>query len=102
MVKNPPCNAGNAGLVTGQGAKGLPQQLVDKERILLQCRRHRRCRFDSWVRKIPWRRAWQPTPVVLTGKSHGQGSLAGYSPWGHKRVGHDLAPKQQEVKLNCY
>ena len=33
--------------------------------------------FDPWVRKIPWRRAWQPTPVFLPGKSHGQGSLAG-------------------------
>ena len=35
--------------------------------------------FDPWVRKNPWRRAWQPTPVVLPGKSHGQRSLAGYS-----------------------
>ena len=32
------------------------------------------------VRKIPWRRAWQPTPVVLSGESHGQRSLAGYNP----------------------
>ena len=35
-------------------------------------------------RKIPWRRAWQPTPIFLPGESHGQRSLAGYSPWGHK------------------
>ena len=35
--------------------------------------------FDPWVRKIPWRRKWQPTPVFLPGKSHGQRSLAGYS-----------------------
>ena len=34
--------------------------------------------------KIPWGRKWQPTPVFLPGKSHGQRSLAGYSPWGHK------------------
>ena len=40
--------------------------------------------FDPWVRKIPWSRAWQPTPVFLPGESHGQRSLAGYSPWGHK------------------
>ena len=39
-------------------------------------------RFDSWVRKIPWRTKWQPTPVFLLGESHGQRSLAGYSPWG--------------------
>ena len=40
--------------------------------------------FDPWIGKIPWRRAWQPTPVFLSGKIHGQRSLAGYSPWGHK------------------
>ena len=40
--------------------------------------------FDPWVGKIPWRRKWQPTPVFLPGKSHGQRSLAGYSSWGHK------------------
>ena len=44
--------------------------------------------LDPWVRKIPGRRKWQPTPVFLPGKCHGQRSLAGYSPWGH-RVGHD-------------
>ena len=38
----------------------------------------------------------QPIPVLFTGKSHGQRSLADYSLWGHKRVGHDLATKQQE------
>ena len=38
--------------------------------------------FDPWVEKIPWRRAWQPTPVLLPGKSHGQRSLEGCSPWG--------------------
>ena len=37
-----------------------------------------------WVGKIPWRRKWQPTPVFLPGESHGQRSLAGYSPQGHK------------------
>ena len=41
-------------------------------------------------------RKWQPTPVFLPGKSHGQRSLAGYSPWGHKRVGHDLVTKEQQ------
>ena len=37
-------------------------------------------RFNPWVGKIPWRRAWQPTPIFLPGESHGQRSLAGYSP----------------------
>ena len=44
----------------------------------------RRRRFDPWVRRIPWRRAWQPTPVFLPGESHRQRSLAGYSPQGPK------------------
>ena len=43
-----------------------------------------RLKFNPWVGKIPWRRKWQPTPVFLPGKFHGQKSLAGYSPWGHK------------------
>jgi len=44
----------------------------------------------SLGRKIPWRRIWQPTPVFLREKSHGQRSLVGYSPWGCKRVGCNL------------
>ena len=43
-------------------------------------------RFNSWVRKIPWRRAWLPTPEFLPGEFHGQRSLAGYSAWGHKEL----------------
>ena len=50
-------------------------------KICLQCRSPG---FDPWVRKIPWRRAGQPTPVFLPGESHGQRSLVGYSPWGFK------------------
>ena len=38
----------------------------------------------TWVRKIPWRREWQPTPIFFPGESHGQRSLVGYNPWGHK------------------
>ena len=40
--------------------------------------------FDPWIRKIPWRREWIPSPVFLPGEFHGQWSLASYSPWGHK------------------
>ena len=61
-----------------------------------QCRKHQ---FDPWVWKMPWRRKWQPTPVLLPGKSHGQRSLASYSPWGHKRVRDDLATKQQHMSV---
>ena len=54
VVKNPPANAGD------------------------------RRGFGPWVWKIPWRRAWQPTPVFLPGESHGERSLVGYSSWGCK------------------
>ena len=54
---------------------------IRKWRICLQCRR---LRFSPWVGKIPWRRKRQPTPAFLPGESHGQRSLAGYSPWGRK------------------
>ena len=48
------------------------------------CLQSRRPGFDPMVLKIPWRRKWQPTPVFLLGKFHGQRSLVGYNPWGHK------------------
>ena len=44
-----------------------------------QFNRPKRHGFDPWVRKLPWSRAWQPTPVFLPGEPHGQRSLAGYS-----------------------
>ena len=47
--------------------------------------------------RLPWRRKRQPTPVFLPGKFHGQRSLVGYSPQGHKRVGHSLATKWQQI-----
>ena len=60
--------------------KGLPRWLRGKESAC-QCRRYE---FNLWVGKIPWRRAWQPTPVFLPGEPHGQRSLAGYSQQGLK------------------
>ena len=47
----------------------------------LQFKSYRRCRFNPWVRKISWSRAWQPTPICLSGESHGQKSLVDYSSW---------------------
>ena len=52
-----------------------------------------------YVLYIFWKRKWQPTPGFLLGKSHGQRSLGGYSPWGHQRVWHDLVTKQTNI---CY
>ena len=43
-------------------------------------------RINPWVGKLPWRRKWQPTPVFLPGKFHGERSLAGYSTRGHKEL----------------
>ena len=63
---------------------GVPRWLSGKESSC-QCRRYRRLGFDPWVGRIPWSRKWQPTPVVLPGRSHGQRSLMGYGPWGHNK-----------------
>ena len=62
---------------------GLPKWLSGEESAC-QCRRRRRHGLDPWIRKIPWRRKWQPAPVFSPRKSHGQRSLTGNSPWGHK------------------
>ena len=64
---------------------GFPGGASSKEPTC-QCRRHKRRRFNPWVRKIPWRWAWQPIPVFLPGESYGPRSLAGYSPQGHKEL----------------
>ena len=55
----------------------------DSKSICLQCGKPG---FDPWFGKIPWRRKWQPTPVLLPEKSHGRRSLAGYRPWGCKEL----------------
>ena len=67
--------------------EGRTSWVAQWKRICLQCRRCRRCGFDPRVRKIPWKRKWQPTPVCLSGKFHRQRSLAAYSPyrpWAHE------------------
>ena len=65
---------------------GFPCGASGKE-LACQCRRCKRPGFDPWVRKILWRRAWQPTPVFLPGKipwTEEPGGL--YRPWGHKEL----------------
>ena len=68
--------------ITG-GKGGFKRVQLSGKESVCQCTR---CRFNPWVRKIPWRRKWQPTSISLPGKSHEQ-SLAGYSLWGHKELG---------------
>ena len=70
--------------VTKLKKMGFPGGKVVKNPPACHCKRHRRCRFSPWFWKIPWRRAWQLTPVFLSGKFHGQRSLLGYSAWNHK------------------
>ena len=62
-----------------KGRRGFPGGSVVKN--LLPTQQHA---FDPWIRKIPWRSKWQPTPVLLPGKSYGQNSLVGYSPRSRK------------------
>ena len=64
---------------------GFPGGTSGKE-ASCQRKRHKKCGFYAWLRKIPSGRDWQPAPVFLPGKSHGQGSLAGYSPLGHEEL----------------
>ena len=71
-AKNPP-------FARPWGGMGFPGGDGGKEPIC-QCKRHKRHRFDTWIRKIPWRRTWQPIPVFLLGESHGQRMVVGYSP----------------------
>ena len=70
-------NSVDWGFPGGASGKGIACQCR-------RCRRFWRLQFNPWVGKIPWRRAWHPTPVFLPGESHGQRSLAGYSPQGHQ------------------
>ena len=71
---------------------GLPWQFSGRESPC-QCRR---CTVQSLDREDPMEKKWQPTPIFFSGESHGQRSLAGYSPQGCKRVGQDLVTKQKQ------
>ena len=87
-VKNPPCNVGSMSLIPGEGTSGS----VGKESACNagDLQKHR---SNPWVRKDPWRKKWQPIPLFLPGKSHGQWSLVGYSPW---------LPKESDLTEPCH
>ena len=78
--------------------RDFPHGSVGKE---FSCNaRDKRCEYWPWVRKIPWRRKWQPTPVFLPEKFYGQRNLAAYSPWGLKELDiseHCTALKAAEI-----
>ena len=97
--KESTCNAGDSGSIPGlgrspEGGHGNPLQ-YSCQWPWINCLtlgfpggsdgdKSAAVQFDPWVRKIPWRRKWQSTPVFFPGESHGQRSLTGYSPWGRK------------------
>ena len=70
-------------LLVGATPARAPRRLSGKEPVF-QCRRYKGHGFDPWVRETPWRWKWQPIPVFLPGKSHGERSLVVCSPWSHK------------------
>ncbi|CAM9426338.1 unnamed protein product [Rangifer tarandus platyrhynchus] len=63
----------------------LPRWWHSVKNLPTNASRCSRCGFNPWVRKMPWAREWQPTPVFWPGKSYRQRSLGGYSQWGHKQ-----------------
>ena len=82
------------------GRSDFPGGAKGKE-FSCQCRRCKRHGLDPWVRKIPWSRKWQPAPVCLPGKFHGQRSLADYRPWGHNELDvteHSMGVHQPLIK----
>ena len=87
----PSCHLKSMGLGQQSLVTVLPRWLSGKESTC-QSRKHG---FNPWIRKILWRRKWQPTPVFFPGESHGQRRLLSYRPQGHKRVGHDWVTEKQ-------
>ena len=87
--KETTCNAGDPGSIPGSGRSpgegmGYPLQYSWASLVAQMVKNlpvRQETQVDPWVRKPPWRRAWQPPPVFLP---HGQRSLVGYSPWGRK------------------
>ena len=77
---------------------GLPRMLSGKE----SASQYRRCWFDPWDRKIPWRRAWQPTRVLLPRESHGQRILVGCSPQGRTELDTTEVTEQQQRGVSFY
>ena len=73
---NADCDAGISGFCHVLVTPSLVAQEVKRLSVM----------WETWVRKIRWRRKWQPTPVLLPGKFHGWRNLVGYSPWGCKEL----------------
>ena len=98
--KESACNAGDPGLIRGSGGSpgediSYPLQYSQASLVAQMVENPPEMgtpRFDPWVGKIPWRRAWQPTPLFLPGGSHGQRSLGGCGIYSHKELDMIEAP----------
>ena len=109
--KESACSAGDPGSTPGLGRSpgeenGYPLQYSGLENSM-DCTVHGVAKSQTRLRNFHfrtsiWRRKWQPVPVFLPRKAHGQRRLVGYSPWGHKRVRHDLETKQQKSQPSYY
>ena len=73
-------------LKEGRGERCLKPGGASGKEPTCQCRRHKRHGFDPWVGKIPWRRAWQPTPVFLPGEAHRTEVPGGLQSMGLQRI----------------
>ena len=80
----------------------LIQVVLSGKEPTCKCRRLKRHRFDPWVGKIHWRKAWQSTPVFLPGESHEQASMAGYKPLGCKESDTSEATQQACSTMYCF
>ena len=74
-----------------------PLRWLSGKESACQSRKQKSHGFNSWVRKIPWRRKWQPTPVFFPGKSHGQRSLESYCLWGCKKL--DMTEHHHQLQI---
>ena len=72
--------------MVSSGVVGWAPHMTQWERTCLPCRKLKRCGFSLWIGKSPWRRKWQPFPVLLPGKFHGQRSLMGYIAHGVAKI----------------
>ena len=86
-----------------QDPKG--QVLPSGKELACQCRRHKRCRFDPWVRKIPWRKKWQCIPVFLPGESPRTEEPSGLQSIRSQRIGHNgsdwASARKSQVHPQC-
>ena len=92
MVERLLCMYEALGSIPGISRFDLPWSLNDKESAC-------NAGDNPWIGKILWRRTWQPTPVFLLGEFHGQSSLEGYSPRGHKESD---TTEQVTLSLSCH